>query len=137
MQTVHRVRLVVAAIAVAALCGCGGCSLLGLRMPATGRAANESSSAPLAARTTGTGTARLSWDRPADGRRRHSRVAGYRIYVGPRPDALRLEAQIADPGATSYVIRQLPRGTSWFTVTSYNRRGVESIRPEPLSKTID
>ena len=30
----------------------------------------------------------------------------------------------------------LPRGTAWFTVTTYTRLGIESDRPEPVSKEI-
>ncbi len=42
----------------------------------------------------------------------------------------------ANPAATSYVVQRLPRGTAWFTVTTYTRLGIESDRPEPVSKEI-
>lgn len=140
----------VAAVVAAVLLGWGGWSLVTQRSarqtapPVAGRTIAPSPppvpAPPIAPRKLGPGSARLSWDEPAPeprlSRESLDRVAGYRIYVGPRPDALRLEAQLANPAATSYVVQRLPRGTAWFTVTTYTRLGIESDRPEPVSKEI-
>jgi hypothetical protein len=91
-------------------------------------------------RPEGTGTARLSWVPPepaATGTGSADPIAGYRVYVGPTPDELHLEASIADPMATGYVVERLPKGTFYYAVTTYTRLGVESLRPPPVSKTIE
>lgn len=95
---------------------------------------------PVAPRAMGNGTARLRWTRPAKldyGKDAAADpVVGYRIYAGPRPDALQLEAQLSDPRATGYVMRRLPKGRYWFTVSTYTRLGVESERPQPVAKLV-
>ena len=91
------------------------------------------------ARATGTGIARLSWSpiEPAESGASADPVTGFRVYVGTAPDDLHLEASIADPGATGYVVERLPKGTFYYTVTTYTKLGVESPRPTPVSKTIE
>lgn len=95
---------------------------------------------PAASRAVGPGSARLSWDRidpqaqAPEGRT--DPVAGFRVYVGPAPDQLQLEAVIDDPRATGFVVRNLPRGTWYYTVTTYTTLGIESERPPPVAKTI-
>lgn len=94
-------------------------------------------------RPQGTGTATLSWVPPAAGASpagaasATGRIVGYRIYVGPAPEALRPEAVVADPQATRYVVRKLPKGTHYFAVRSYDAEGVESDATAVVSKTID
>lgn len=95
-------------------------------------------------RAQGSGTATLSWAPPAEGPAQAAgagaesgRIVGYRIYVGPAPDALRPEAVVADPQATRYVVRKLPKGTHYFAVRSYDAEGVESDATAVVSKTID
>lgn len=120
----------VAVVAVIAIAG------LGWRMM---RSRAEPAPAP-AARPEGTGTAKLSWApaEPAAGAPASADpVAGYRVYVGASPEDLRLEASIADPAATGYVVERLPKGTSYYVVTTYTRLGIESERPPPVSKTIE
>jgi hypothetical protein len=94
-----------------------------------------------APRPEGPGTARLSWEppplAPSSGSAAPDPVAGYRIYVGPTPDELQFEATIADPGATGYVVERLPKGTFYYSVTTYTRLGIESERPPPVAKTIE
>lgn len=94
-------------------------------------------------RPRGTGTATLTWAPPAEGPAQAGagaeagRIVGYRIYLGPAPDALRPEAVVADPQATRYVVRKLPKGTHYFAVRSYDAEGVESDATAVVSKTID
>lgn len=94
-----------------------------------------------APRPEGTGTAKLSWipaePAAANGNTATDPVAGYRVYVGTTPDDLRLEASIADPAAAGYVVERLPKGTFYYSVTTYTRLGVESLRPPPVSSTIE
>jgi len=92
-------------------------------------------------RAEGAGSARLSWapadptapgsDGPADS------IAGFRIYVGPSPDAMQFEASVDDPMATSYVVERLPKGTFFFSVTTYTKLGIESPKSAAVSKSID
>jgi hypothetical protein len=128
-----------AIVALVALAGVGW-----LAMRSRGESARGGSPASLPApappRREGNGSAKLSWS-PADAAASvpagDDPVAGYRVYVGPSPDDLRLEASIADPGATSYVVERLPAGTFYYAVTTYTRLGIESERPAPVSKTIE
>jgi hypothetical protein len=101
------------------------------------------------AREQGSGTATLTWSPPAPGAATPGAatpgaatpgadpIAGYRIYVGTAPDALHPEAVVADPGATRYVVRKLPKGPHYFAVRSYDADGVESDATPVVSKTID
>ena len=90
-------------------------------------------------RPEGKGTATLTWTPPAPASTPGgpNAVAGYRIYLGSSPESLRPEAVVADPGATRYVVRKLPRGTHYFAVRSYDADGVESEATPVVSKTID
>jgi len=91
------------------------------------------------ARATGTGIARLRWSpiESAGSGASPDPVTGFRVYVGTSPDDLHLEASIADPTATGYVVERLPNGTLFYTVTTFTKLGVESPRPAPVSKTIE
>jgi hypothetical protein len=108
---------------------------LGLALAGCGKAQEQT----MPARAQGSGTATLTWKPPTPGAAASAvdAIAGYRIYVGSSPDALRPEAVVADPGATRYVVRKLPRGTHYFAVRSYDADGVESDATPVVSKTID
>lgn len=84
--------------------------------------------------------ARLSWSRvdpvAFGASRGRDPVAGFHVYSGRSPDRLRRVATIRDTSATQYVVSRLPRGTWYFTVSTFTRRGVESELPPPVSKTI-
>jgi hypothetical protein len=125
----------VAAGAVAALAGTGW-----LMVRSRQGAPDRLDPIPVAPRAVGTGSAKLSWDRidpQAYGiEGRNDPVAGFRVYAGPAPDRLRLEATIENPRATGFVVRNLPRGTWYYTVTTYPTLGIESERPPPVAKTI-
>jgi hypothetical protein len=92
-------------------------------------------------RALGQGTATLSWIPPAA--KPTSRpddpdaVAGYRVYVGAAPNALMLEAVIISPKVASYRVEKLPKGTIYFSVTSFARSGAESARVATVSKKIE
>lgn len=160
METPRKLRTALVLASIAALSACSGCASRGAADPvaqpaavtpgarsvahATEPAAAHKGSAslpvPVAPRAMGVGVAHLSWARPSKldyGREAASDpVVGYRIYAGPRPDALQLEAQVTDPRTTHYVMHRLPKGRYWFTVTSYTRLGIESDRPPPVAKLV-
>jgi hypothetical protein len=84
------------------------------------------------------GTATLKWSpvtRRTDGAQLTD-LAGYRIYYGTSPGALNRIVVLADPNATSYVVRHLSRGTWYFTVAAYTKGGAEGVRSGVGSKTI-
>jgi hypothetical protein len=130
----------VAAVAVAAIAGLGWQMMRSRGAPSAAGGSPATLPAPAPApRAQGTGTARLRWTpaEPASGSAASDPVAGYRVYVGTTPDDLHLEASIADPAATGYVVERLPKGTFYYAVTTYTRLGIESERPPAVSKTIE
>lgn len=134
----------VAVVAVAVLAGLGWQMMRSRAASAPAATGGSPATLPAPApapRPEGTGTATLSWSptEPAGGSGSAAAdpVAGYRVYVGATPDDLRLEASIADPAATGYVVERLPKGTLYYAVTTYTRLGIESERPPPVSKTIE
>jgi len=82
------------------------------------------------------GNATLSWDAPtanADGTPLTD-LAGYKIYYGTSPGVY---SAIVDAGnSTTYVVKNLTRGTYYFTVTAYNTSGNESSFSGEVRKTI-
>lgn len=160
METPRKLRTALVLASIAGLSACSGCASRGAADPipppasvtpgarsvahATEPPAAHKGGAslpiPVAPRAMGVGVAHLSWVRPSKldyGREAASDpVVGYRIYAGPRPDALQLEAQLTDPRSTHYVMHRLPKGRYWFTVTSYTRLGIESERPPPIAKLV-
>ena len=131
-----------ALVAVVALAGLGWRMMKSRADGGTAAVGGSPATLPLPApppRPEGTGTARLSWTptEPATAAGSTDAVAGFRVYVGPNPDELSLEASIADPTATGYVVERLPKGTFYYAVTTYTRLGIESLRPPPVSKTIE
>jgi len=88
--------------------------------------------------TSTSGTATLSWTAPtqnSDGSG-ISDLAGYNIHYGNSSAAMNQTIQVANAGATGYVITGLPSGTWYFTVTSYTTGGAESAPSAVASKTI-
>jgi hypothetical protein len=88
-----------------------------------------------------TGTATLSWapvDAQAFGPKAgDDPVAGVKIYAGDTPDALHLEATLADPKATRYVVEHLAKGPHFFAIRSYTKLGIESAPTPLVSKVIE
>jgi hypothetical protein len=62
-------------------------------------------------------------------------LAGFTIYYGTDLGALQ-SVQLADPGATSYVISNLSTGLYYFAVAAYTAAGIESVQSAMSSKTI-
>lgn len=63
-------------------------------------------------------------------------LAGYRISYGTSATALTQTVQVANPGATGYVISGLAPGSYYFAVRAYTSNGTESALSNVLSKTV-
>ena len=90
------------------------------------------------ASATGTGTATLSWTAPTQNTDDSALtdLAGFRVYYGSSAGQLNDVVQLPDPTTTTYTVRNLPSGTSYFAVTAYNSAGVESAHSNTGSKVI-
>jgi hypothetical protein len=83
-------------------------------------------------------TATLSWLPPtenSDGSALTD-LAGYRIYYGRNRDNLTQVVELGNPGLTRYVVENLSPARWFFSMTSVNGDGVESVRSPIASKTI-
>jgi hypothetical protein len=63
-------------------------------------------------------------------------LAGYTIYYGNSPSSLNRSINVANAGATDYVVQGLPSGTWYFAVTAYTNTGLQSSDSTVVSKTI-
>jgi hypothetical protein len=84
------------------------------------------------------GSVTVSWNPPttnADGSA-ITDLAGYRIYYGRAPDDLEYTVQIGNPGTTRWVVENLSPATWYFSMTSVNDFGLESVRTAVGSRTI-
>jgi len=87
----------------------------------------------------GHGMALLRWTpvtRTTDGKPLED-LAGFRIYYGHDPAALRSVIVIDDPGRTAWVVGNLEPGRWYFAVAAYTHGGAEGARSNVQSKTIE
>jgi hypothetical protein len=87
---------------------------------------------------TTTGNATVSWTAPTtntDGSA-ITNLAGFRINYGTSAGALSQTLDVANPGASSYVVNGLASGTWYFAVSAYTNAGAESTLSSVASKTI-
>lgn len=84
------------------------------------------------------GSATLSWNPPTENVDGSSLadLSGYRIYYGRNASSPGQTIVVNNPGLTRYVVENLSPATWYFTMTSVNASGVESVRAPMLSKTI-
>jgi hypothetical protein len=84
------------------------------------------------------GAASLSWTAPTENTDGSSLtdLAGFRVVYGTSSGALSQTVQVANPGASSYVVDQLASGTWYFAVKAYSTGGAESSQSNVVSKTI-
>lgn len=84
------------------------------------------------------GSATLSWMPPTQNVDGSTLIdlAGYRIYYGRSTSAQDQVIAISNPGLTRYVIENLSAAKWYFSMTSMNSRGVESVRSATASKTV-
>jgi hypothetical protein len=84
------------------------------------------------------GAASLSWQAPSENTDGSALtdLAGFRVVYGTSSGALSQTVQVANPGASSYVVDQLASGTWYFAVKAYSASGAESSQSNVVSKTI-
>jgi len=85
------------------------------------------------------GTAVLSWTLPeasVDGTPLTD-LAGFRIHYGADGAHLSRMIDVSDPAATTITVADLSPGTWYFSITAYDREGVESVLTEVVRKIID
>ena len=85
-----------------------------------------------------TGTATVNWSIPTQNTNGTPLVnlAGYNIYYGTSANSLSQSVQVANPGATSYVLTNLAAGTWYIGVVDYTTSSVESSFSNIASTTI-
>ncbi|MBW4053569.1 MAG: hypothetical protein HIU85_19325 [Proteobacteria bacterium] len=83
-------------------------------------------------------TATLAWTAPTTNTNGSALtdLAGYHIHYGNSPGALSTVIDVANAGATSYVVSSLPSGTWYFAVSAYTTSGLESALSNSGSKSI-
>lgn len=84
------------------------------------------------------GAATLTWLTPTentDGTALDD-LAGFRIRYGRDPGEMTEVQSIPSPGITSAVVEDLAHGTWYFTLSAFNRAGVESEPSNIVQKTI-
>jgi hypothetical protein len=64
-------------------------------------------------------------------------LAGYHIYYGTTESDLTKVVDITNPGLASYVLSDLTSGTWYFSLTSVNSAGVESVRSPVISTVVE
>ena len=86
-----------------------------------------------------TGSATISWTPPTQNTDGSSltNLAGYRLYYGTNSASLTQTVQIANAGASSFVVDNLSPATWYFAVKAYNTSGAESDFSALASKTIN
>lgn len=86
----------------------------------------------------GAGTAVLTWTPPTTTTSGAplTKLAGYDIYGGFKPTALRLIARVDAKWAARCTITGLAAGTWYFVVTSYTTDGTQSVPSNLVSTTI-
>jgi len=84
------------------------------------------------------GSATLSWEAPTENTDGTplADLAGYRIRWGRDPSELDQVQGIPNPGITTAVVEGLAAGTWYFTVSAYNRDGLESEPSDIALKTV-
>ena len=63
-------------------------------------------------------------------------LAGYTIHYGTSPGSLKQTVNVANAGATDYVVQGLSGGTWYFAVSAYTNTGLQSDDSTVVSKTI-
>ena len=131
-------KLLLAAVLLAALSGCGDDeeSRTAGQDPAPGGNAPPPPSVPAPPSTPGAAT--LEWTVPTTQTNGATLadLAGYRIHYGKSAASLDNTIEIRNPSISSYVIEGLPPGTYYFAVSAFNARNHESDRSNAGRKDI-
>ncbi len=87
----------------------------------------------------GNGVAKVSWIAPtqnADGSK-VTDLAGYMIYYGTSPDNLDQSIEVKDPRATTYTVKKLKSGTTYyFSVVAFTAGGIRGGPSPTVAKAI-
>ena len=89
--------------------------------------------------TPSTGNATLSWTAPSENSDGSalSDLGGFKIYYGGALTQLTNTITLTNPGLLTYVLAELPSGTTYyFAVSAVTRTGVESAQSDVVSTTI-
>jgi hypothetical protein len=80
----------------------------------------------------------VTWSAPTDNTNGSALtdLAGYTIYYGTSPAALKQSVSVANAAATDYVVQGLASGTWYFAVTAYTSGGLQSGYSTVVSRTI-
>jgi len=78
--------------------------------------------------TNTSGAVTLSWDAPTENANGSALMdlAGYKVHYGSASKDYSDTIEVANPGLTTYVVQNLPAGTYYFAISTYNSMGVES-----------
>jgi hypothetical protein len=89
--------------------------------------------------TPSTGNATLAWSAPSENTNGSALtdLGGFKIYYGTEPTQLTNTIALANPGLLTYVLTELPLGTTYyFAVIAVTTTGVESAPSQTVSSTI-
>lgn len=89
--------------------------------------------------TASTGNATLSWSAPSENTNGSALtdLGGFKISYGTEPTQLTNSIALTNPGLLTYVLTELPIGTTYyFTVSAVTTAGVESAPSHTVSTTI-
>jgi Fibronectin type III domain len=78
-------------------------------------------------------TANVTWTPTAEDPSAAAPLAGYHIYYGTSADSMTQVVDVPGAGSVSYTIANLPPGTYYFGVTSYDTDKIESSMSEVVS----
>ncbi len=63
-------------------------------------------------------------------------LAGYNIYYGNSPGVYFKVIPVFNTGISDYLVKYLPNGSWYFTVSAFDGSGNESAKSNEVSKTI-
>jgi hypothetical protein len=89
--------------------------------------------------TPSTGSATLSWSAPSENTNGSALtdLGGFKINYGTGPTQLTNTIALTNPGLLTYVLTELPTGTTYyFAVIAVTTTGVESAPSQTVSSTI-
>jgi hypothetical protein len=136
VTTKYLSAFVFVAFSGALLGGCGGSdsSTASTSTPAAGQSTTASTPATPAAPAASTAsTANVTWTPTAEAAGATAQLAGFHIYYGTSADSMTQVVDVPGAGATNYAIANLPPGTYYFGVASYDTDNIESSLSDVVS----
>ena len=119
------------------LASCGADNGISTSTVPSSLAGTPASSSPLP--TASSGTATVSWSAPSQNTNGSAltNLGGFKIYYGTAPTQLTNTIALTNPGLLTYVLTELPIGTTYyFAVIAVTTTGVESAPSHMVSTTI-